>query len=180
MARKREIYRRKDSRYWWVRLLLPNGRRVCRNTRCVERAEAEAFVVRLKNESLEGRDHQAPGDFGWPKAVVRSLEEYAEKKSLADDRDHLRKLAPYLRSHRLDAIDMNALQPFIRDRKEQDGVQHATVKRPLEIVRIIISLAHQDWRWIRAAPKIRKLKEPRPSVRSLRRGASHRLVDVMP
>jgi integrase len=180
MARKREIYRRKDSRYWWVRLLLPNGRRVCRNTRCVERAEAEAFVVRLKNESLEGRDHQAPGDFGWPQAVVRYLEEYAEKKSLSDDRDHLRKLAPYLRSHRLDAIDMNALQPFIRDRKEKDGVQNSTVNRALEIVRRILNLAHQDWRWIRAAPKIRMLKEPRRRVRFLRRGEAQRLLDAMP
>jgi integrase len=180
MARKCELYRRKDSRYWWVRLLLSNGRRVCRSTRCVERAEAEAFVVRLKSESLEGRELQEPGDLAWPQAVVRYLEDYTEKKSLSDDRDHLKKLAPYLRSHRLDAIDMNALQPFIRDRKDKDGVENATVNRALEIVRRILNLAHQDWRWIRAAPKIRILKEPRRRVRFLRRGEAQRLLDAMP
>lgn len=163
-----------------MRLLIPNGRRVFRNTRCIRRADAEAFVVRLKGKSLEAREPQDPGHFAWPQAVVRYLEQSAEKKSLPDDRDHLKKLAPYLRSCRVDAVDMNALQPFIRDRKEKDGVQNATVNRALEIVRRILNLAHQDWRWIRAAPKIRMLKEPRRRVRFLRRGEAQRLLDAMP
>jgi integrase len=180
MARKRGLYRRKDSRYWWVHLLLPDGRRLCQSTRCVDRAEAEAFVVRLRSQALEGRDHPEPSAFAWPHAVVRYLEECAEKKSLPDDRDHLRKLEPYLRSQRLDAIDMSALQPFIRDRKEKDGVRNATVNRALEIVRRILNLAHQDWRWIRAVPKIRMLKEPRRRIRFLRREEAQRLLDAMP
>ena len=180
MARKRELYRRKDSGYWWVHLLLPDGRRVCQSTRCVERAEAEAFVVRLKGDSPRGPEHEAPGRFVWPQAVVRYLEVCAEKKSLCDDRDHLRKLEPYLRSQRLNAIDMTALQPFIRDRREKDGVTNATINRALEIVRRILNLASQDWRWIRAVPKIRMLKEPRRRVRFLRRDEANRLLDAMP
>jgi integrase len=108
------------------------------------------------------------------------LEECAEKKSLPDDRDHLRKLEPYLRLHRLDAVDMSALQPFIRDRKEKDEVRNATINRALEIVRRILNLAHQDWRWIRAVPKIRMLKEPRRRVRFLRRDEATRLLESMP
>jgi hypothetical protein len=54
MARKRGLYQRKDSRYWWVHILFPDGRRVCQSTRCTERAEAEAFVVRLQSESGSG------------------------------------------------------------------------------------------------------------------------------
>jgi hypothetical protein len=145
MARKRGLYRRKDSRYWWVHLLLPDGRRVCQSTRCSERAKAEAFVVRLQSEELRGPEHQTPASFAWPQAVVRYLDECAEKKSLSDDRDHLKKLEPFLRSHRLDAVNMAALQPFIRDRKEKDGVRNATINRALEIVRRIL-----NWHWIRA------------------------------
>jgi integrase len=111
---------------------------------------------------------------------VRYLEECAEKKSLPDDRDHLKKLKPYLRSQQLGAIDMTALQPFIHDRKEKDGVSNATVNRALEIVRRILNLAHQDWRWIRAVPKIRMLKEPRRRVRFLRREEAGRLLDAIP
>jgi hypothetical protein len=99
--------------------------------RCVERAEAEAFVVCLQSEALRGPEHQTPASFAWPQAVVRYLDECAGEKSLSDDRDHLRKLEPYLRSERLDAVDMRALQPFIRDRKEKDGVRNATINRAL-------------------------------------------------
>jgi integrase len=180
MARERGLYRRKDSRFWWISLVLPDGRRVCQSTGCVERTAAEAFVVRLKNEALEAQQQGLLGIFVWQQAVVRYLEESADKGSLSDDRDHLRKLDPYLRSLRLDAIDMNALQPFIRDRKTKDGVSNATINRALEIVRRILNLAHQDWRWLKGVPKIRMLKEPRRRVRFLRREEADRLIAAMP
>jgi hypothetical protein len=66
-----------------------------------------------------------------------------------DDKDHLKKLDPYLRSLKLDAIDMAVLQPFIRDRKSKDGVSNATVNRALKVVRPILNVAHQDWRWLK-------------------------------
>jgi len=180
MARKRGLYRRKDSRYWWMHMLLPDGRRVCQSTRGTERAEAEEFVVRLQTESSRDPDHLVRGSFTWPQAAVRYLEECAEKKSLPDDRDHFKKLEPYLRLQRLDAVDMTVLQPFIRDRKEKDEVRNATINRALGIVRRILNLAHQDWRWIPAIPKVRMLKEPCRRVRFLRRDEAHRLLDSMP
>ena len=122
MARKLGLYRRKASPYWWVNIRLPDGRRVCRNTHCVNRAEAQAAIIRLRMDALKGREQQAPAAFTWAQAVARYLEECTEKKSLHDDRDHLRKLEPYLRSKHLATIDMTALQPFIRERKEKDGV----------------------------------------------------------
>ncbi len=121
-----------------------------------------------------------PGIFVWQQAVVRYLEEFADKRSLSDDKDHLKKLDAYLRSLRLDAIDMSALQPFIRDRKLKDGVSNATVNRALELVRRILNVAHQDWRWLRGVPKIRMLKEPRRRVRFLRREEADRLIEALP
>ena len=180
MARKLRLYRRKASPYWWVNVRLPDGRRVCRNTHCVNRAQAQAANIHLRRDSLKRRERRAPAVFTWTQAVARFLEECAEKKSLPDDRDHLRKLEPYLRSKHLTTIDMTALQPFIRERKENDGVRNATVNRALEIVRRILNLAQQDWRWIRAVPKIRMLKEPRRRVRFLRREEACRLIQAMP
>ena len=109
MARERGLYRRKDSRYWWINLVLPDGRRVCQSTGCVERTNAEAYLVRLKSEALEARQQGLLGIVVWQQAVLRYLEEAGDKKSVSDDRDHLRKLDPYLRSLRLDAIDMTVL-----------------------------------------------------------------------
>jgi integrase len=180
MARERGLYRRKDSRYWWIGLVLPNGQRICRSTGCVELSDAEAYAVRLKSEVLEARRMGIPGVFVWQQAVVRYLQEFSEKASLSDDKDHLRKLDPHLRSLRLDAIDMSALQPFIVERKSKDDVSNATVNRALEVVRRILNVAHQDWRWLRAVPKIRMLKEPRRRVRFLRGDEADRLVEALP
>ena len=109
-----------------------------------------------------------------------SGQEFADKRSLSDDKDHLKKLDPYLRSLKLDAIDVAVLQPFIRDRKVKDGVSNATINRALEVVRRILNVAHQDWRWLRGVPKIRMLKEPRRRVRFLRREEADRLIEALP
>src|SRR3984885_3412954 len=180
MARERGLYRRKDSRFWWIGLVLPDGRRVCQSTGCVSRTDAESYLVRLKNEAIEAKQQGLLGIFVWQQAVVRYLEEFADKRSLSDDKDHLKKLDPYLRALKLDAIDMAALQPFIRDRKLNDGVSNATVNRALEIVRRILNLAHQDWRWLNSVPRIRMLKEPRRRVRFLRHDEVDRLIAVLP
>ena len=85
MARERGLYRRKDSRFWWINLVLPDGRRVCQSTGRVERTEAEAYVVRLKNEAIEARQQGLLGIFVWQQAVIRYLEEFADKRSLSND-----------------------------------------------------------------------------------------------
>jgi integrase len=102
------------------------------------------------------------------------------RRSLRDDKDHLKKLDPYLRSLKLEAIDMTVLQPFICDRKGKYGVSNATINRALEVVRRILNVAHQEWRWLKGVPKIRMLKEPRRRVRFLRREEADRLIEALP
>lgn len=178
--KRRRLYRRKDSPYWWVSTVLPNGQRLSQSTRCTERRDAETLLARLTAEHGASAAPREPDIHWWPQATARYLAESGEKKSLPDDRDHLRQLFPYLRALPLDAINMTVLQPFIRDRKDRDQVANATVNRALEIVRRILNLAHQDWHWIRAVPKIRMLKEPRRRVRFLRREEAQRLIEILP
>ena len=83
MARERGLYRRKDSRFWWISLVLPDGRRVCQSTGCINRTDAESYVVRPKNEALEAKQQRLLGIFVWQQAVVRYLEEFADKRSQA-------------------------------------------------------------------------------------------------
>jgi integrase len=54
------------------------------------------------------------------------------------------------------------------------------VNRALEVVRRILNVAHQDWRWLKGVPKIRMLKEPRRRVRFLRREETDRLIEALP
>ncbi len=49
MARERGLYRRKDSRFWWIGLVLPDGRRVCtgrkRSRKCYVGATVDALML---------------------------------------------------------------------------------------------------------------------------------------
>ena len=154
MARERGLYQRKDSPYWWVDVVLPDGRRVCKSTRLRGKSEAEEYLVRLKAEAYEFQRLGITAPRSWSEAVVRYLAEYQEERSFVNDRIHLRTLDAYLRNARLDGVNMDVLWPFIRDRRERDGVVNSTINRALEIVRRILNLAHQDWNWLQRVPRI--------------------------
>lgn len=180
MAREKGLYRRKDSPYWWVKITLPDGRRVCQSTRLVVLEDAEEFLTRLKVEAYEAARTGIPAEQKWQAAVLRYLEDNADKQSLRDDRDHLQKLDPYLRDKRLVDINMDVLRPFVQDRKEVDRVANATINRALEIVRRVLYLARDDWEWILRVPKIRMLKEPKRRVRFLTEQEADRLIEALP
>jgi integrase len=180
MARERGLYRRKDSPYWWIDVVLPDGRRVCESTRLREHDKAEEYLVRLKAEAYEFQRCGITAPRGWAEAVVRYLAESQEKRTIRDDRDHLRRLDPYLRDTRLDRINMDAIWPFIRDRRERDGVSNSTVNRALEVVRRILNLAHQEWNWLQRVPRIRMLPEPKRRIRFLTRDEADRLIEALP
>ena len=180
MARERGLYRRKDSPYWWIDVVLPDGRRVCKSTRLRGLDEAEEFLVRLKAEAYESHRTGVPAHRKWQEAVLRYLAETTDKRSLHMDRFHLRALDPYLRDKRLGDISMDVLWSFIRDRRERDGVANATINRALEIVRRILNLAHQDWNWLQRVPRVRMLKVPRRRVRFLTREEADRLNEALP
>lgn len=180
MARKRGLYRRKDSPFWWINVVLPGGRRLCRSTRFTELKDAEEFLDRLTGRNDEDASPPNPNRRLWQDAVVRYLRESFDKRSLRDDRDHLRKLDPYLRGKRLQEICMDILWPFIEERRDVDKVANATINRALEIVRRILHLARDEWGWIERFPKVRMLREPKRRIRFLTREEANRLLEALP
>lgn len=182
MARRREkgLHRRKDSPYWWVDAVLPDGRRVRKSTRLVRLEDAEAYLIRLKKEALDFHRAGVVGDKGWQEAVVRYLRENADKRSLVDDQFHLKQLHPYLGEKWLSEICMDTLWPFIEDRRDRDKVTNATINRALEIVRRILNLAYHEWRWLERVPRVRMLKEPKRRIRFLKRDEADRLLVALP
>lgn len=145
MARERGLYRRKDSPYWWIDVVLLDGRRVCQSTRLRVVEDAEEYLINLKARAYQAARNGLQADRSWRDAVVRYLKENAEKKTLSDDKDHLRKLDPHLSDKRLAEITMDLLWPFIDQRKDVEHVSNATVNRALEIVRRVLRLARDEW-----------------------------------
>ena len=180
MARERGLYRRQDSPYWWVDVVLPNGRRVCKSTRRRELHKAEEYLARLKAAACEGDRNGSPASRGWQEAVVRYVAEIPDKRTVNMDRLHLRQVDPFLRGKRLNEINMDVLWHFIHARRERDGVANATVNRALEIVRRILNLAHPEWGWLDRVPRIRMLKEPTRRIRFLTREEADRLHEALP
>jgi integrase len=180
MAREKGLYRRKDSPYWWVKIVLPDGRQVCRSTRLEVLADAEEYLIRLKAEAYEAARTGIPVEHNWQDAVVQYLEDNVDKRRLFYDQAHFQKLDPYLRGYRLRDINMNALRSFIQDRKQKDGVANGTINRALEVVRHVLNMARDDWGWIARVPKIRMLKEPKRRVRFLKEEEADRLMLALP
>jgi integrase len=183
MARERGLYRRKDSPYWWIDVVLPNVGRVCKSTRLTSEEDAKEYLVRLKAEAY-GRKESAlsADDRSWQESVVRYLSEsrVSEKKTLPMDCLHLRQLDEFLSDKMLSDVNMDSLWPFIHARKGRDGVANATINRALEVVRHILNLAHHEWNWLARVPRIKLLNEPRRRVRFLTRDEADRLIAVLP
>ena len=180
MARERGLYRRKDSPYWWIDVVLPDGRRVCQSTRLKVLKDAEEYLINLKAQAYHDARRGLKADMSWRDAVVRYVRENADKRSLPDDKDHLRKLDAYLGDKLLRDVCMDTLWPFIHQRKEVDGVKNTTINRALEIVRRILHLARDEWNWLDRFSKIRMLKEPKRRIRFLTRNEADRLLEALP
>ena len=65
MARERGLYQRKDSPYWWIDVVLPDGRRVCQSTRLRDRDAATEFLVRLKADAYNAPPPRLPPERSW-------------------------------------------------------------------------------------------------------------------
>ena len=180
MAREKGLYRRKDSPYWWLKIVLPDGRQVCKSTRLKILEDAEEYLIRLKAEAYEAARTGIPAERNWQDAVVQYLQDSVGKRSLDYDKAHFQKLDPYLRGYQLRDISMSALRPFIQDRKLNDGVANGTINRALETVRHVLNVARDDWGWIARVPKIRMLKEPKRRVRFLKEEEADRLMSALP
>lgn len=180
MARERGLYRRKDSPFWWIDIVLPDGRRVCRSSRLRDYDEAIEYLVRLKAEAYESKGTGLAAHRMWQQAVIRYLAEAADQRSTENDRFHLRALDPFLGDKRLADVNMDLLSSFIRDRRERDKVANSTINRALEIVRRILNLAHQDWHWLQQVPRVRMLKEPKRRIRFLTHEEADRLNEALP
>lgn len=180
MAQEPGLYRRKDSPYWWIKISLPDGRRVWKSTRLRDLDAATEYLVRLKAEAYEAARRGIPVEKTWQDAVVRYMRETKDKRSRDDDIAHLRKLDPYLAGKRLKDITMDALWPFVEDRRERDQVANATINRALEVVRRILHLARDEWHWLERFPRIRMLKEPKRRIRFLAPEEADKLLAALP
>lgn len=115
----------------------------------------------------------------WMEAVMRWLAESQHKRSLNDDKAHLRWLDPHLKKCTLNQITRDLVDK-IAERKLAEGVKNSTVNRMLEVIRAILRKAEREWEWIERAPLIRMLKEDSKRIRWLTYEEANRLIAELP
>src|SRR5262245_9080116 len=179
MARETGIYRRRDSRFWWIDVVLPSGRRVCLSSRTEDRAEAEALLARLKVDSFREAAFGIKPRRTWQEAVVRYLEVKASLRSIRDVRRICRRLDPYLGKKLLTQITGDVVW-HVCQRELERGNKPATVNRYLAVVRGILRLARDEWQWIDNYPKIRMLSGEVARDRWLTLEEAERLIAACP
>ena len=116
-----------------------------------QKQEAQELPDRLKAEAWQVKNLGDKPRYTWQDAVVRWFKEQCRKKSIADDKMHLRWLDPYLGNLMLHSITRGIIDELVIRRK-QEGVSNATVNRMLAVVRAILRRAALDWEWLDKVP----------------------------
>lgn len=179
MAREKGIYRRPDSRFWWIDSVLPNGERIRQSAGTEDRKQAEALLAKLKLDSFREAHFGVKRKRSWQEAVVRYLTLKANLRSVEDVRRILRKLDPYFGTLNLDELNGDAIWQVVQDRLKK-GNTAATVNRYLAVIRCLLRAARDEWQWIDSMPKIRLLPGEVERDRWLTREQAARLVSQCP
>jgi integrase len=156
MAREDGIYQRHDSRYWWISVVLPSGKRLRQSTGTENREEAKALLAKLKLESFREAHLGIKPKRSWQEAVVRYLELKATLRSIRDVKRICRNLDPYLGDKMLTDITGDVVWSICQ-RELAKGNKPATVNRYLAVIRGVLRTARDEWQWIDNFPKIRLL-----------------------
>jgi integrase len=179
MAREKGLYRRRDSRFWWADVVLPNGQRLCGSTKTEKRSEAEALLAKLKNDAYEQGKLGISPPRAWQEAVVRYLSVKANLRSIEDVKRSFRKLDPYFGKLNLDQITGDKIWSVVQGELKK-GNKPASVNRYLALIRCLFRMARDEWQWITGFPKIRLLGGEVARDRWLTREEAGRLIEACP
>lgn len=172
------LYKRPNSRFWWCTFTAPDGTRIQRSTKTVDRQLAQEFTDKLKVQFWRQIRLGEKPRRTWKDAVVRWLRE-TSRKTLSNELDHLRFLDKYVGNLYLDEINRDLIDRITED-KLNTGVQPATVNKVLEVLRVILNTARKHWDWIEHVPHVRMLKLSNRRIRWLTRKEAQTLLSYLP
>ncbi len=155
------------------------GHRVRKSTGTTDWEQARRLRDRYKADAWRQIKLGERPAFLWQNAVVRWLRKREHKRSLHDDKMHLRWLRNYLDGKQLSDIDRSLLDEITQARLA-GGVSHATVNRTLQVIRGILRIAYREWGWLDKVPAIRMLPEPKRRIRWLTREEANGLLRELP
>lgn len=179
MAREVGVFKRPDSRFYWIDVALPNGKRLRQSAGTENREEAEAFLAKLKLDAYRQIHFGIKPERTWQEAVVRYLAVKSSLRSFKDMQRICRFLDPYLGKLTLSQINGDVIWSVIHGESKK-GNKPATINRYLALIRCLLRMARDEWQWIDAFPKIRMLPGEVERDRWLSRTEAAALIAVCP
>lgn len=168
----------KRNKTYWVDIN-HNGTRIQRSTGTSDRLAAREFHDKLTAESWQQSKLNVEVKKTWMDATIRWVNESSHKRSLSDDKMHLRWISPFFKNKLLNAIDRNLIDD-VAAKKAETGVSIATVNRMLAVIRSILNKATNEWEWLDRAPKIKLRQEHNHRIRWLTHDEANRLIKELP
>ena len=156
------LYKRKDSSVWWVKLH-HSGKIIQRSTGTTDKVKAQEYHDRLKASLWEQERLGTKPRYSWQQAVVRWLEETADKATHEQDIAYLKWLHSYLGDLMLDGITLDVIARIKEARLKE--ASKSTANRYLATVRAVLIRARDDWEWVEKVPKVKLFKEPEGRIR---------------
>lgn len=179
MAQETGIYKREDSPYWWISATLANGKRVRKSSGTQDRADAEAFLAKVKLDAYREVHFGVKPHRSWQEAVIRYLDIKATLRSYRDVKRICVHLHPYLGSLTLNQINGDVIWSIVQGELKK-GNKAATVNRYLATVRNLLRTARDEWQWLDHIPKIRLLSGEIERDRWLTKDEADKLLKVCP
>lgn len=173
------LYKRPNSKFWWCSFTAPDGQRVQKSTKTVDKRLAQEFEDKYRASLWRIIQLGEKPRRTWKEAVLRWHRESQDKKTIDDDLAHIRWVDPFIGHLYLDEVTRDRLDE-IMDAKLKTGVKPTTVNRMLEVIRAILNRAAREWEWLDKAPYVRMLKEPKRRIRWLRPDEVQRLLTCLP
>ncbi|NGY05351.1 tyrosine-type recombinase/integrase [Solimonas terrae] len=173
------LYKRKDSPFWWVKISRQGHCPLQESTGTANKRQAREYHDRRRAEVWEQHRLGVKPRRKWEEAVLRYLEESADKPGIVTFRFHLRWMQPHLEGMDLTEIDRDVVERIIQTGL-REGVTNTTVNRRVQVLRAILRRAAHEWEWLDKVPRFRMLNEPQGRVRFLTRQEAMRLLTELP
>ena len=170
------LYKRENI--WWIDIG-HHGKRVQRSTRTSDKVAAQRLHDKVKLELWNTLHLDKKPERTWIEATMRWLTESQHKRSLYDDKVHLRWLSPHLKNYTLNKITRDKIDT-LAEIKQREGCKPASINRMLALIRAILRKAEREWEWIDKAPIIRLQKEDNKRIRWITREEAIRLIQELP
>lgn len=149
------LFRRRDSRFWWMELRV-NGKRLKESTKTANRKLAERIHAKALTEIEEGR---------WfsNESRTRTFEELRDRymrehskvnkapKSSLRDESSFKHLSAFFGGMTLAELTPARISEY-KSLRRTEGAKPATLSRELEVLRHALNLAVREWEWLDRNP----------------------------